>query len=161
MGKRRVMFASAALVVGAIGAGGVATAQGNSNTRFFVRLQGAQEVPPADPDGRATARLKIDTESGEVCWDLHWNRIGTPTMAHIHNAARGVNGPIVVLFFDPNKPVDNPDRVEITNHAEGCSMALTTDPLATARDIAAHPANYYVNIHNARFGGGAVRGQIE
>ena len=27
--------------------------------------------------------------------------------------------------------------------------------------IAANPAGYYVNLHNARFPGGAARGQLE
>ncbi len=159
MGKRRVMFASAAaaavVVVGAIGAGGIATAH-DSHEHVLVRLRGSQEVPPADPDGRATARLDIDTESGKICWDLHFSRIGTPTMAHIHNAARGVNGPIVVFFFaNADHPLPDPDALE-RGHAEGCNME---DPaLATA--IAEHPDQYYVNIHNARFPGGAVRGQI-
>jgi hypothetical protein len=30
----------------------------------------------------------------------------------------------------------------------------------SADAIAANPANYYVNVHNAPFPGGAVRGQL-
>ncbi len=29
-----------------------------------------------------------------------------------------------------------------------------------AADIATHPEDYYVNVHNAEFPGGAVRGQL-
>jgi hypothetical protein len=149
------MFASAALVVGAIGAGGIATA-GGGHEHFLVTLRGSQEVPPADPDGRATARLDIDTESGKICWDLHFSRIATPTMAHIHNEVRGKNGPIKVFFFgDAAHPMPDPDALE-RGRADGCNME---DP-ALAADIAQNPANYYVNIHNARFPAGAVRGQI-
>lgn len=151
------MFASAAVVAGAIGAGGVATAR-SSHEHFLVTLRGSQEVPPADPDGRATALLDIDTESGKICWDLHFSRIGTPTMAHIHNNVRGQNGPIVVFFFgDATHPLPDQDLLE-RGRAKGC----TTDVAPTlAADIANNPANYYVNIHNARFGAGAVRGQID
>jgi hypothetical protein len=155
MVKRRLMFASAAVVAGAIGAGGVATAR-SSHEHFFVTLHGSQEVPPADPDGRATALLDIDTESGKICWDLRFTRIGTPTMAHIHNAPKGVNGQIKVFFFaNDTHPLPDPDLLE-RGRAKGCN---DEDPTLAA-DIAQHPDQYYVNIHNARFPGGAVRGQL-
>ena len=162
MGKRRVLFASAAVVVGAIGAGGIATAHGPRD-HFHVTLRGSNEVPPADPDGKATARLDIDLQTGEVCWELRFDRIADPTMAHIHNAAKGVNGQVVVLFFDPTHPfksdVDDFERGRVS----GCSTPSNPNgmtPQETAADIAAHPQNYYVNIHDARFPTGAVRGQL-
>jgi hypothetical protein len=153
------MFASAALVAAGIGVGGVAMAR-DSHDHFLVTLRGSQEVPAADPDGRATARLDINTESGRICWDLHFSRIATPTMSHIHKEVRGKNGPIVVFFFGndahPTAALDQ-DALE-RGRAQGCSDDATP---ALAADIAAHPDQYYVNIHNARFGAGAVRGQIK
>ena len=38
-------------------------------------------------------------------------------------------------------------------------MTGNFDPAILA-DIAAHPENYYVNLHNSRFPGGAARGQL-
>ena len=48
-------------------------------------------------------------------------------------------------------------------HLEGCAMLDLAVPanVLLIRDIAANPQNYYVNLHNARFPGGAVRGQLE
>jgi hypothetical protein len=116
-------------------------------------------VPAADPDGRASARLDIDTESGKICWDLHFSRIADPTMAHIHKEVRGKNGGIVVFFFGNDKhPVSALDQDALENgRAQGCSDDATP---TLAADIAAHPDQYYVNIHNLRFPSGAVRGQI-
>jgi hypothetical protein len=66
-------------------------------------------------------------------------------MAHIHKAPAGANGPVAVPFTAP------------TNGAsEGC--ATVAPDVAAA--IAADPAGYYVNVHNAAFPGGAVRGQL-
>jgi hypothetical protein len=149
------MFAGAAVVVAAIGAGGVATAR-SSHQHFFVTLHGSQEVPAADPDGRATALLDIDVESGKICWDERFARIGTPTMSHIHKEVRGKNGPIVVFFYgDATHPLPDQDLLE-RGRAKGCNVEAP----ALAADIAQNPANYYVNIHNVRFPAGAVRGQI-
>ena len=158
MGKSRVLFASAAVVAAGIGVGGVATAHG-SHSHFHVRLNGAQETPPADPDGRATADLRIDTNSGQICWELRYSRIGQPTMAHIHKQVRGVPGPIVVFFFaNATHPLPDVDALE-SGHVDGCTPDGEVAP-TLAQDIAAHPDQYYVNIHNARFPAGAVRGQI-
>src|SRR3954463_5019541 len=100
MGKRLLMFAGAAMTVGAIGAGGIATAHGNRED-FHVRLRGSQEVDAADPDGRATADLDINTKTGLICWSERFEGIATPTMSHIHGkAARGANAPVLVIFFD-------------------------------------------------------------
>jgi hypothetical protein len=153
------MFASAALVVGAIGAGGIATAHGNDE-HFLVTLRGSEERPnPADPDGRATARLDIDVDAGKVCWDLHFSRIGTPTLAHIHGPApRGTNAGVAVGFIDADHPLpaDEFDLLE-RGRASGCTEGVDHD---VAADIVANPDQYYVNIHNTRFPAGAVRGQI-
>ncbi len=43
-----------------------------------------------------------------------------------------------------------------TFKAKGC----TTAPAAVAAAIARTPSAYYVNVHNARYPGGALRGQL-
>ena len=67
--------------------------------------------------------------------------IAAPTVAHIHDGAATTAGPPVVTL-DPI--------------ASGCASA--DDELTSA--ILANPAGYYVNIHNADFPAGAVRGQL-
>ena len=34
-----------------------------------------------------------------MCFEVSWRDMGAPTMGHIHRGARGVAGPVVVLFF--------------------------------------------------------------
>ncbi len=156
MGKRKVLFASAAVVAAGIGVGGIATAHG-SHERFHVTLRGVFETQAADPDGRATARVDLDMRDNEVCWSLKYDDIGTPTAAHIHGpAAPGVAAPVVVGFIDAGHPFTDVDQLE-TGRASGCTK--DADPVQVAA-ILAHPENYYVNIHNARFPAGAVRGQM-
>ena len=153
MRNSRALIAGAAVLAGATGVGGIALADG-STEHLRTTLSGAEEVPPADPDGRGTARLKIDTESGEICWRLRFHDIATPFAAHIHgpDAPAGVNAPVFVGLFPP---VADPDALE-RGHAKGC----TTASVAMARAIVAEPGEFYVNIHNAEFLGGAIRGQL-
>jgi hypothetical protein len=110
-------------------------------------LSGANEVPPADPDGSGSAAITLNVGQGTVCWNYNVQNIGTSyTGAHIHRAPAGMNGPVVV-------PLTLPD---VSGNASGCR---TADP-ALIQAIIDVPQNYYVNVHNSEFPGGAIRGQL-
>jgi len=104
-------------------------------------LSGAEEVPPADPDGSGFVRITLNHGQGQVCWELTYTGIDAPSAAHIHAAPAGVNGPVVV----PLSPI-----------AFGC-RELSRDLI---KAIIQHPELYYVNVHNAVYPGGAIRGQL-
>ena len=110
-------------------------------------LSGSNEVPAADPDGSGSAEITLNVGQSTVCWDISVANITLPaTASHIHRAPVGVNGPVVV-------PLSPPDA---TGHSSGCR---TADP-ALIQAIIDFPAAYYVNVHNADYPGGAVRGQL-
>jgi hypothetical protein len=124
--------------------------------QLTARLLGGNEVPPADPDGRG--RAFVDTGRTRVCFALLWSNIGAPIFAHIHRGGAGVNGPVVVLFFDVPEAAGSPPAAlpaEITA-VGGC----VSGDAALLREIRRHPGAFYVNIHNAEFPGGAIRGQL-
>lgn len=109
---------------------------------FSAQLSGAAEVPgPGDADGSGFAVVTITgTTLRYVVWTQN---IGAPTAAHIHIGSATVAGPVSIGF----------DVAMLTNG----SIPITSE-LANA--IIANPSNYYVNVHNAEFPGGAVRGQL-
>jgi hypothetical protein len=125
--------------------------------QLTARLLGRNEVPPADPDGRG--RAFVDTGRTRVCFALLWSRIGAPIFAHIHSGVAGVNGPVVVPFFDvPEEPGSPPAALpEQITAVGGC---VSGQSAAVLRDIRRHPSAYYVNVHNTEFPGGAIRGQL-
>jgi len=110
-------------------------------------LTGAEEVMGGDPDGSGLADITLNSGLGQVCFEITVEDIDTPTRAHIHAAPAGVNGPIVVAFFDFVAPPI----------LEGCVEGVDRNLLKAIR---ANPQNYYVNIHNTPFPGGAIRGQL-
>ena len=67
------------------------------------------------------------------------------TLPHIHEGAVGQDGPVKVPFDAPK-----------TGSAKGCKTA----DAAVVKAIMQNPANYYVNVHNAAYPKGAVRGQL-
>jgi CHRD domain-containing protein len=108
---------------------------------LHASLRGVSEVPKGDPNGAGTAEVKIN--GTQVCWELTTARIGSPNAAHIHRGAPGKAGPVVVAFG-------------ASYRQKGC----TTAPAAVARAIQGNPSGYYVNVHNAAYPAGAVRGQL-
>lgn len=117
---------------------------GNVASVFAVNLTGgATEIPAGDPDGTGTALVTIN--GTEVCFDITLTKVDLPaTLAHIHSGAAGATGSPVVNF-DPVK-----------NGLKACVKADSTILGA----IVANPPGYYVNVHNAAYPSGAVRGQL-
>ena len=118
-----------------------------SNAVYQTYLRGANEVAGGDADGRGRADVFIRAGRGQICYDLTLKNIVLPlTGAHIHIGAAGVNGPVVVNF-----PVEG-----------GANLSDCVDVAPDLMQmIAAKPAGFYVNIHNAEFPGGAIRGQLK
>lgn len=144
--RRAALFAILPLLMGLV----LATPVGAVQTLVVADLTGAAEVPgPGDDDGAGFAYLVIDPDAGTICPAfIEFVDIAEPTAAHIHEGAEGVAGPPVVDLFDT--PSDG--------FIELCLDSL--DPTLLA-DIVANPQDYYVNVHNADFPDGAIRGQLE
>jgi hypothetical protein len=153
MRLRFLVAIAAVAAVGALGAIGLAFAKGgNDRSTFFATLSGKNELDASlhkgagDPDGSGGAVVTIDGTT--LCYGVTVMNIETPTAAHIHIGKKNVNGPVVVPFTAP--ATGDPGA------SSGCA-GVTAD-LAAA--IAKHPNRYYVNVHNATYPGGAVRGQL-
>jgi len=103
-------------------------------------LVGGNEVSgPGDTDGFGLADVRVK-RSG-VCWRITASGVEPIAAGHIHAGPEGVAGPVVV-------PLD-PYRA-------GCADVQPR----LARFIRQHPGQFYVNLHNADFPAGAIRGQL-
>jgi len=103
-------------------------------------LVGGNEVPgPGDADGYGLADVSV--RRAEVCWRISVSGVAPVAAAHIHAGPRGVAGPIVV---------------SLEPYRSGCTEVRRR----LARFIKEQPGEFYVNVHNAEFPGGAVRGQL-
>ncbi|MDQ3642473.1 MAG: CHRD domain-containing protein [Actinomycetota bacterium] len=129
---------ASAILIGSAGAASAAEV-------FTAELQGEEEVPVrGDLDGTGFAVVAAIPEVGLVCYGVVVFGIAPANAAHIHEAPRGVAGPVVVPLQAPT-----------SGDSAGC-----VSNQAEAEDIAENPSDYYVNVHNAEFPGGALRGQL-
>lgn len=112
-----------------------------------ARLDASQEVPPGTSPAKGTGSFAL-TEYGMVFNITVDGLSGSITGAHFHNAAAGVNGPVVRTLTFSNNTTSGVWR---SNDAEPLNASLLRELLA---------GNIYVNIHTAANPGGEIRGQV-
>jgi hypothetical protein len=104
-----------------------------------------------DPDGTGSALITVNRGQREICWDVAASNIALPASAsHIHRAAPGVQGPIALNLAPPS---DN------NGSWSACRSFDGLDP-AFLEELVENPEAFYVNVHNATYPAGAVRGQL-
>ena len=109
-------------------------------------LSGAEETPnPGDPDGTGFAELILNQSQGTIIYTITVAGIEPATMAHIHEAPAGSAGPVVIGLMAP------------TNGTSSGTVQLSKEKI---KEIRKNPEDYYINVHNADFPGGALRGQL-
>jgi CHRD domain-containing protein len=122
---------------------GVAMAGGRP---LSADLLGANERPVlGDPDGSGWFAATFNPGTGEVCFAYEVTGVESLAAAHIHAAPAGSPG-AVVIPLPPTSPTGG----------SGCVTADRDLVLA----IIQNPSDYYFNVHNATYPGGALRGQL-
>jgi hypothetical protein len=116
----------------------------SSEQEVKVTLSGSQEVPPLSVPGSGSGTIMVNADksvSGSV------TTTGVAGVAaHIHQGARGQNGPVIVPM---TKTSDN-----VWSVPPGAKL---TD----AQYEAFRAGNLYVNVHTPANKGGEVRGQLQ
>ena len=107
-----------------------------------VSLTGAEEVPPAKSDGKGTGSFRV-AEDGTISGSVTTDGV-KGTMAHIHQGAKGQNGPVIVPLSKNGDTYSVPE-----------GRKLTPDQMKALKT-----GNLYVNVHSDRYKGGEVRAQL-
>ena len=146
---RRTPLALTTLSLTAVaGAVLVAASPANAGPTTVLRtaMTGAAEVPgPGDADGKGNGVVRIDRSTGEICVVITTHGTAPLLAGHIHEEAPGAeSGPVVLPLV----------QVSDTSF-RGCAVSP-----AVARGLLAMPGEYYLNVHNAEFPAGALRGDL-
>lgn len=123
--------------------GGEIRGQIGRNIRI-ARLSAAEEVPPTPSTATGLGTLVIDPTTRGASGSITLSGI-TATAAHIHLAASGTNGPVIV---------------PLTSAGGGVFNVPAGTVLTAAQLLAYKQGNLYYNAHSALFPNGEIRGQI-
>ena len=154
--KRRMLVTLA--LIGLLSGVLISRAGADTEVKFTTTLTAVNPLTgtvTGDPDGRGTAEFTFDTKQGTVCYELEVEGIAEPVepapglgSAHIHFVATGGIAVGLAADFEPDKSDEF--------RASGC---VEVDS-ALLQAILANPGQYYVNIHNVEFPGGALAGLL-
>lgn len=127
-----------------------------------IPLNSGQEVGGGEIGASGSITLEFYAPGGDyglsdefhICYSLTTRNVSALNQGvgmHIHEAARNVNGPVVVgLAGDAFPTYTNGD-------GEAC-VPVAQDVL---NDILDDPTDYYVNYHSVETPSGAIRGQLK
>ena len=132
----KTLSAAAVTLAFALGAGSAIAADN--------KLQGSQEVPAVTTSATGENMVKIASD-GAVSGKVTTKGIDA-TMAHIHDGAKGSNGPVII---------------PLEKGKDGDWLVPKGAKLTDSQMKAYKDGHLYVNVHSAAHPGGEIRDQLE
>jgi CHRD domain-containing protein len=136
--KSAIALAGATLIAGLLAAGATLAAD------MKLKLSGDQEVPPVQTQASGAGTIAVNDDKS-VSGSITTTGINA-TAAHIHEAAMGKNGPVII-------PLEKKSDKEFAVPA-GAKLSDTQYKAFKAGDL-------YVNVHSDAHKGGEIRAQLK
>jgi len=108
-----------------------------------VSLTGAEEVPPVSTQAKGSGSFRV-ADDGTVTGSVTTEGM-QGMMAHIHQGAKGANGPVIVPLTKNGDTYSVPEGRKLT----------------PAQMEALKAGNLYVNVHSPSHKGGEIRAQLK
>jgi CHRD domain len=108
-----------------------------------VNLTGSEEVPPAQTSGSGNGSFRV-AQDGTLTGSVSTTGV-QGTMAHIHQGAKGANGPVIIPLTKSGDTYTVPEGRKLSD----------------AQLKALQSGQLYVNVHSDKYKGGEVRAQLQ
>jgi len=173
--SKRLIYSALVAAVFALAVGAAVASDDDSRrgrNHFRISLEGFQENPSISTTGAGELDLRIDDDAETIEFELSYSNLegnlvpgGRVLAAHIHLAARGVNGGVVAFLCGGGGqgPCPQPEGT-VTGTILPSNISLPGQGIAPGEFdefVRAIRAGFtYGNIHTTRWPGGEIRGQI-
>lgn len=135
---------------------------------FIAPMSADQEVAatPVESRARGLSTFRLSRDGTTLHYTVLVSRIENVTMAHIHIAPAGANGPVVVWLYPAGPPPmlieGRLDGVLARGTITDAQVvgALAGQGLAGLLE-ALREGNAYVNVHTSQYPAGEIRGQVK
>jgi len=118
----------------------------SAHLQFTAAMSGSQEVPGVVSDAQGVGVFTLDEDKTTLYINVSLSHLSGPiTGIHIHEAANGINGPVV---FSLGTMLNG-------NRAKGVLKNITPDVITKFLN-----GRYYINVHTDLNPAGEIRGQI-
>lgn len=136
------------LAAAATATGGCALLEEGGFRHLSAYLGGGMILPGqwGDRSGSGMADVRLPVVRSQFCYRLITRKIAPATAAHLHRAPAGATGHVVLDLKPP-----------VRGRSRGC---IDIDGVLLT-EIKALPSSFYIDVHNANFPNGALRGQLE
>jgi hypothetical protein len=167
MRRRSTVLILLALVTSAMLLPGTVATARPAPPVFQTSLSPGEEVTatPVESSARGNAVLRLSKDGSELHYRVTVSRIENVTMAHLHLAPAGANGPVVAWLYPSSPP---PQLIEGRLNGVLAAGTITESDLvgllggATLADLVdqIEAGNVYVNVHTSAYPAGEIRGQL-
>lgn len=127
---------------------------------YKTHLYGREEVPAVNTNATGQLNLKLSKDGTMLEYKLIVANMETVRFGHLHYAAAGSNGPVVVDLVGRTAP--NPKGVIAEGVITAASLKGPLAGMSLANLIAEIEAGMiYANVHSDQYPGGEIRGQVD
>ena len=139
------------------------TGAARADELFQTKLSGANEVGPVATGTSGAFKLLLNPAETAATYDLRVRAGLKVTQAHLHCAAAGVNGPVVVFLagFAAAGWDVNGDWIGEATITDASIINIACGDTLSELAEAMRDGDVYVNVHTIANPGGEIRGQVD